>query len=69
MFYVCFTESKPNSTHRYNLCIAGEIKVSYRNKSISYLSGRGKNDSKLKLRYKKIFQDINRCYKNTKKVL
>ena len=31
----CFTESKLNSTHRYNLWIAGEIKVSCRNKSIS----------------------------------
>jgi len=67
--YKYLTKSKPNSTHRYNLCITGGIKVTCRKKSNSYLSGRGKSDMKLKLRYQKIFHDINRFYKNNKIVL
>ena len=68
LFCICFTKSKSNHTLRNNVWITGGIKVSCRNKSISYLSGRERNGNNLKLRYKEILK-IETCYKATKNVM
>jgi len=51
-FYVHFTKSKLNSTHRYNPWVTRGIKVLCHNKRILYMRCRGSNDTHIKLHYK-----------------